>query len=151
MTLGKTSLASGAVTVSDGALVVCEIHVVAHGGGVLCTVGHLVGGLLHLRERTGLREGRLALTRMRDAVAVRHSLGLGEVGVGTSLSLDGVGARNKKEGVASGWQESSTVADGTEMKGSCGDAASVLEANEMQGGGGGGKESSSPLCGWTRE
>lgn len=70
LTLSKATLTSSAVAVSDWSVVGGEVHVVTHGSSILCTVGHLIGGLLHLWERTGLRRGRLA--RVRHTVAVGH-------------------------------------------------------------------------------
>lgn len=71
LTLSKAALTSSAVTVSDRALIVGEVHVVAHGSSVLSTVGYLVGGLLNVWKGTGLWERRLA--RVGHAVAVSHA------------------------------------------------------------------------------
>lgn len=70
LTLSKTALTSSTEAVCDRAVVVCRIHVVAHGSSVLSAIGHLVGGLLHLGKRTGLWE--LGVARLGRAVAVGH-------------------------------------------------------------------------------
>lgn len=70
LTLSKAALTSSAEAVGDRTVVGGEIHVVAHGSSVLSTIGHLVGGLLHLRECMCLWERRLA--RVGRTVALSH-------------------------------------------------------------------------------